>query len=190
MKVAALATMVLTLSLLLMVPHPNRAARIDSSAKLANGSGPTFTKFDCPGAGTGALQGTGGISINKAGAITGFCVLSGSGDIAHGFMRAAGGAVTVFDAPGAGTAKHEGTFPTSINTGGVITGMFSDANSVYHGFVGAAGGAITPFDAPGERCSSSMRPPSPPSSTAAFDFRSWNALPAFVWASLKPSPNK
>jgi len=151
MKVAALATMVLTLSLLLMVPHPNRAARIDSSAKLANGSGPTFTKFDCPGAGTGALQGTGGISINKAGAITGFCVLSGSGDIAHGFMRAAGGAVTVFDAPGAGTAKHEGTFPTSINTGGVITGMFSDANSVYHGFVGAAGGAITPFDAPGAK---------------------------------------
>jgi hypothetical protein len=150
-KLAALAMMVLALSLLLMVPQPNRAAMIDSSAEPANGSGPTVTNFDCPGAGTGALQGTGGISINKAGAITGFCVLSGSGNIAHGFVRAADGAVTVFDAPGAGTAKHEGTFPSSINTGGVITGMFSDTNSVYHGFVGVAGGSITPFDAPGAK---------------------------------------
>ncbi len=149
-KLAALATMVLILSLLLVVPPPNRAARIDSFAEPANGAGPTFTNFDCPGAGTGALQGTGGISINKAGTITGFCVLSGSGDIAHGFVRAAGGAVTVFDAPGAGTAKHEGTFPSSINAGGVITGMFSDTKSVYHGFV-RVGSTITPFDAPGAK---------------------------------------
>lgn len=151
-KLAALATIVLALSLLLMVPQPNRAAGIDSSPEAVDSSGPTFTTFDCPGAGTSALQGTGGISINAAGAITGFCVLAGSGDIAHGFVRAAGGVVTVFDAPGAGTAKHEGTFPTSINTGGTITGMFSDTNSVYHGFVrAAAGGAITPFDAPGAK---------------------------------------
>ena len=150
-KRKALVTIVLAFALLLMIPQRNRAANRDDSPELANGSGPTFTTFDCPGAGTGALQGTGGISINKAGAITGFCVLAGSGDIAHGFVRAAGGAVTVFDAPGAGTVKHEGTFPSSINTGGVITGMVSDANSVYHGFVRTAAGAITNFDAPGAK---------------------------------------
>jgi hypothetical protein len=143
----------LALSLLLMVPQQNRAARIDGSPEAVNESGPTFTSFDCPGAGTDALQGTGGISINKAGAIAGFCVLAGSGNVAHGYVRAADGTVTVFDAPGAGTSKNQGTFPSSINTGGVITGMFSDTNSVYHGFVRAAGGSISTFDAPGANLS-------------------------------------
>jgi len=151
-KLATEATM-LALSLLLMVPQQNRAARMDGSPEAANNSGPIFTTFDCPGAGTGALQGTGGISINKAGAIAGFCVLAGSGNVAHGFVRSASGTITLFDAPGAGTGKNRGTFPISINTGGVITGMFSDTNSVYHGFVRAAGGTITPFDAPGANLS-------------------------------------
>jgi hypothetical protein len=149
-KLAIGATM-LALFLLFMVPQPNRAARIDGSPEAASSNGPTFTAFDCPGAGTGALQGTGGISVNSAGAIGGFCVLAGSGNIAHGFVRDTDGTITVFDAPDAGTAKHEGTFPTSINTGGVITGMFSDTKSVYHGFVRAVGGAITAFDAPGAK---------------------------------------
>ncbi|HMD17376.1 MAG TPA: choice-of-anchor D domain-containing protein [Terriglobales bacterium] len=142
------ATM-LTLSLLLMVPQQNRAAKRDGSLEAANSSGPTFTAFDCPGAGTAALQGTGGISINKAGIIAGFCVLAGSGNVAHGFVRAADGTVTLFDAPGAGTGKNEGTFPISINSGGVITGMVDDTKSVYHGFVRAADGTFTEFDAPG-----------------------------------------
>jgi hypothetical protein len=150
-KLAALATIVLALFLPFMVPQPNRDAGIDGPPEAANGSGPTFTNFDCPGAGTGALQGTGGLSINMAGTITGICVLSGSGDIAHGFVRPAGVAVTVFDAPGAGTVKHEGTFPTSINSRGVITGMVDDANSVYHGFVRTAAGGFTTFDAPGAK---------------------------------------
>jgi len=149
-KLATEATL-LALCLLLMVPQQNRASGIDGSPAVANSNGATFTSFDCPGVGTAPLQGTGGISINKAGAITGFCVLAGSGDIAHGFVRTAGGAVTVFDAPGAGTVKHEGTFPTSINSGGVITGMVDDSNSVYHGFVRTATGAFSTFDAPGAK---------------------------------------
>jgi hypothetical protein len=148
-KLATLATIVLVLCLLFIVPQRNRAARIDGSAAAGNIDGPTFSIFDCPDASTGALQGTGGISINTAGAIAGFCILAGGGNIAHGFERAADGTITVFNAPGAGTVKNEGTFPASINTFGVITGMFSDTKSVYHGFVGTAGGAITPFDAPG-----------------------------------------
>src|SRR5579859_1728058 len=150
-KLETLVIIVLAFALLLMIPQRNRAANRDRSPELANGAGPTFTNFDCPNAGTLALQGTGGMSINKGGAVTGFCVLAGTGDIAHGFVRAAGGAVTVFDAPGAGTVKHEGTFPTSINAGGVITGMVSDQNSVYHGFVRTATGAINNFDAPGAK---------------------------------------
>jgi len=148
-KLAALATSVLALFLLVIIPQRNRAAGIDDSPAVANSNSSTFTTFDCPGSGTGALQGTGGISINTAGAITGFCVLTGSGNVAHGFVRSATGTVTLFDVAGAGTGKNQGTFPTSINTGGTITGMFSDTNNVYHGFVRTAGASISTFDAPG-----------------------------------------
>ena len=147
-KLAILATMFM-LFVLLMVPQRNRAAGIDGYSKAAGGSGPTFTSFDCPGAGTSPLQGTGGISINTAGAITGFCVLAGSGNVAHGFVRAPDGTISLFDAPGAGTGKNQGTFSFSINRGGSTTGMFSDAKSVYHGFVRTPTGTINTFDAPG-----------------------------------------
>ncbi|MBI3476957.1 MAG: choice-of-anchor D domain-containing protein [Acidobacteria bacterium] len=148
-KLAALATIVLAFFFLFIVPQPNRAARIDGSPTMTNSNGPTTTSFDCPGAGTGALQGTGGISSNSAGTIAGFCVLAGNGNVAHGFVRAADGTITLFDAPGAGTGMNQGTFPIGINAGGVITGMFSDTNNVYRGFVRAAGGTITTFNAPG-----------------------------------------
>jgi hypothetical protein len=152
-KLAAGATIVLTLFLLFIVPPRNRAARIDGAPRVANSNGPSFTTFDCPGAGTAPLQGTGGISINSAATITGLCVLAGSGNVAHGFVRAADGTITLFDAPGAGTGKNEGTFPTGINSGGVITGMVDDTKSVYHGFVRAADGTFTEFDAPGANLS-------------------------------------
>ncbi len=120
----------------------NRSAAA-SGPKVASVEGPTFTVFDCPGAGTSPLQGTGAISINSAGVITGFCVLSGTGNVAHGFVRGSDGTITMFDAPGAGTGKNQGSFPLSINTGGVIAGMVSDKNNVYHGFVRAADGTFT-----------------------------------------------
>jgi hypothetical protein len=42
-----------------------------------------------------------------------------------------------FDAPGAGTTAGSGfgTFPNSINDGGVITRRYIDANNVKHGFL-------------------------------------------------------
>ena len=46
-----------------------------------------------------------------------------------------GPVVTPFDAPGAGTAANQGTFPNLNNAGGAISGFFTDTNSVYHGFV-------------------------------------------------------
>jgi hypothetical protein len=45
---------------------------------------------------------------------------------------------STFDAPGA----INGTFPSSINTGGVITGYFNDENFASHGFVRAQNGMI------------------------------------------------
>ncbi len=109
--------------------------------------GITFTTFDAPGAGTGPYEGTLATSINTAGTIAG--IYSVTGNVAHGFVRAADGTITDFDAPGAGTGNTQGTFPISINTAGAIAGYYSDANNVYHGFVRAASGAITEFDAPG-----------------------------------------
>ena len=53
----------------------------------------------------------------------------------HGFVRAANGTVTSFDAPGAGTKATQGTSPSSINTAGDITGTYSDTSSAAHGFV-------------------------------------------------------
>jgi hypothetical protein len=59
---------------------------------------------------------------------------------------------TTFDAPGAGTAAGSGfgTFPTSLNDGGTITGRYIDANNVNHGFLRSPNGdEFIAFDAPG-----------------------------------------
>jgi hypothetical protein len=53
-----------------------------------------------------------------------------------------------FDAPGAGTGKGQGTFPTSINQNGVIAGSYTDSGGQIHAFVRTAGGVITDFDPP------------------------------------------
>jgi hypothetical protein len=49
----------------------------------------------------------------------------------------AGSTFITFDAPGAGTIEGSGlgTFPESINDGGVIAGRYTDAHNVNHGFV-------------------------------------------------------
>jgi predicted membrane protein len=107
----------------------------------------TFTTFDAPGAGTGALQGTFPISINTTGTVAG--IYSDASNLTHGFVRAANGTITDFDAPGAGTGKNQGTFPVSINTAGVIAGYYSDAENGYHGFVRATNGSITTIDVSG-----------------------------------------
>src|SRR5438270_1358222 len=57
--------------------------------------------------------------------------------------------ITTFDAPGAGTAAGQGTFPSGVNPSGAITGFTRDANSARHGFLRALDGTVTIFDAPG-----------------------------------------
>ena len=93
------------------------------------------------------LQGSFPTSINAAGEIAGIYVVAGN--VAHGFVRAADGTITKFDAPDAGTSSNQGTFPVSINTAGDIVGLYSDKSNLYHGFVRAADGTITTFDVSG-----------------------------------------
>jgi hypothetical protein len=65
------------------------------------------------------------------------------------------GAITEFDAPGAGTvslpacAPFCGTAAFAINTEGAIAGSYTDTNIVPHGFLRSVDGHITSFDAPG-----------------------------------------
>jgi hypothetical protein len=59
--------------------------------------------------------------------------------------------IITFDAPGAipVSGSFDGTFPSSINNGGTITGIYVDANTLYHGFLRSPGGEFTTLDAPG-----------------------------------------
>ena len=91
--------------------------------------------------------GTAAESINPAGAITGeFWDSSG---VYHGYLRAPDGNITPFDAPGAGTvpASFQGTYATSINPSGWISGYIVDDSGVYHGFLRAPDGSMSGFNA-------------------------------------------
>jgi hypothetical protein len=118
--------------------QPEAARIVDNAA---------FTTFGVPGAITGQGGGTLGQGINAAGAIAGWYA-GASGN--QGFVRAADGTITPFDAPG-GTDTLD-TYPEGINVAGTITGYYvSFDNPVFldHGFVRAANGTFTTFDAPG-----------------------------------------
>ena len=117
--------------------------------RAANGA---ITEFDVSGAGTGGHRGTIPMSVNTGGVIAGIYTTgtSQSGTtFYHGFMRAANGTITTFDAPGAGTNTAQGTAPSAINASGVITGASADSSGVEHGFIRSASGTYTSFDAPG-----------------------------------------
>ncbi len=56
-------------------------------------------------------------------------------DSNHGYLRTADGTITLFDAPGAGTQYFQGTFPTAINSAGLIVGTYEDSGYGFHGFI-------------------------------------------------------
>jgi uncharacterized membrane protein len=96
----------------------------------------TFIKFEAPGADTTTpFNGTFPASLNDFGAIAGYDL--DINEVYHGFERSPEGEFTTFDAPGAdmNPGDYNGTFPTSINLFGVITGYDVDASNVYHGFI-------------------------------------------------------
>jgi len=88
-----------------------------------------------------------GFGINPAGVIAG--EYADASFVFHGFVRAANGTITTFDAPGAGTGPGQSTEAFGINYAGTIEGVFADSSNVFHGFVRAANGVITTFDPPG-----------------------------------------
>ena len=120
----------------------------------AAGTKTTFTKFDAPGAGTAAGQGTFPSGINPAGAITGF--IRDANLARHGFLRAPNGTFTMFDDPAAGTCSAscgtigngQGTRAYAISPAGTITGFFTDTSAHCHGYMRAANGTFTQIDAP------------------------------------------
>jgi predicted membrane protein len=110
-------------------------------------SKPTIIRFDVPGAGTAAGQGTIPNGITSAGGITGWYL--DANNAYHGFLRTPDGSITTFDAPGAGTGTGQGTIAYGMNASRAITGVYSDANNVFHGFLRARDGTFATFDAPG-----------------------------------------
>ena len=107
----------------------------------------TLTTFDAPGAGTGAGQGTFGVSNTPNGEIEGVYV--DATGVLHGFVRSSQGAFSTFDAPGAGTGAGQGTLPESNNTLGAIAGNYIDGSNVNHGFLLNQQGNFSVFDVPG-----------------------------------------
>ena len=81
----------------------------------------------------GSGQGTEAASINDRGRITGNYI--DSSGVNHGFVRSPFGAISSFDAPGAGTASGQGTLPATPNLFGAITGQYIDENNLHHGFL-------------------------------------------------------
>ncbi len=126
-----------------------------------SGSCASSTTIDAPGAGSGTNQGTVAIGINTAGVIAG--QFASASQVAGGFVRAASGTITTFAAPAAeknvflsllavlpagGGPSVQGTNALSINSLGVITGVYSDSAGSGHGFLRSAKGAITGFLVP------------------------------------------
>jgi hypothetical protein len=101
------------------------------------GSASTFTRFNAPGAGTGANQGTITFSINVFGVITGYLI--DANNVSHGFVtKAPFKHFIILDEPDAGKGSGQGTIAGNIRPeGGEIAGSYVDSNNVSHGFVTA-----------------------------------------------------
>ena len=103
-------------------------------------AGGTFMSLTIPG-----VYLNNGPLINTAGDIVGY-YKDGIGAY-HGFVRAADGTITEFDAPGAGTAESEGTVAAGINATGTIVGSYRDSSNIWHGFIRATDGTFTDINA-------------------------------------------
>ncbi len=110
----------------------------------------TFIVFDAPGVspGTGNYVGTEPQSLNARGEIIGNYL--GADFVAHGFLRAPDGKITIFDDPAEGIGVYQGTWAYSINDRGEVSGAVTDPSGGSHGFVRSAKGAFTDYDFPGE----------------------------------------
>jgi N-acetylneuraminic acid mutarotase len=114
----------------------------------ASGVISTFDAATLPTSYGSTNPGTIVISINASGEVSGFYI-DGIGAM-HGFLRDAGGTITTFEDPNAGTGSQQGTIVTGIDAAGDVIGVYIDANNAIHGFVrNGTTGAYTIIDAPG-----------------------------------------
>src|SRR5258708_37291675 len=82
-----------------------------------------FITFDAPGAGTAHGQGTSALAISASGGIAG--TYTDSGGACHGFVRNPDGTFATFDSPPTRQPSQPTCpNPTSINSGGVMTGLY------------------------------------------------------------------
>ena len=126
-----------------VVLHAALAGSILVSAQIR----PAISRFDAPGAGNEAGQGTIPIVVSATGVVMGQFV--DAQNVYHGFLRSRQGTFTVIDAPGSGKNAGQGTVPSSMNEVGEITGDYVDASGSSHGFIRYPQGKIVTFDAPG-----------------------------------------
>jgi hypothetical protein len=87
----------------------------------------SFTVFNVPGVNT-----FGPMNLNSAGVVVGSYLDENA--VSHSFRRTPDGTLTIIDFPGAGTGPFDGTYASSINAAGVITGAYSVAGA-NHGFL-------------------------------------------------------
>jgi Bacterial Ig-like domain (group 3) len=114
----------------------------------ANGTVSTFDAEPLPSTYGSTNPGTYVISINASAEVAGFYI-DGSG-AEHGFLRNAGGSITIINPPNAGTGSEQGSLVTGIDAAGDAIGVYTDTNNAIHGFVRSAStGTITVIDAPG-----------------------------------------
>ena len=106
---------------------PGGGGSTDGFLRAADG---VFDFFTVPGSVPMNVKG-----INDSGALAGFWATDPEYSGAHGFQRFADGTIGTFDAPRAGTAQFQGTFPYAINNAGAITGTVVDSSNVSHGFL-------------------------------------------------------
>ena len=100
-------------------------------------SASTFTRFNAPGAGTSANQGTITFSINVFGVVTGYFI--DANNVSHGFVTSAPFKhFIILNEPNAGQGAGQGTFAGNIKPeGGEIAGSYVDSSGISHGFVTA-----------------------------------------------------
>ncbi len=108
--------------------------------RAADGS---ISSIDCPGAGTGAGEGTFIEGINGSGEMTGLLIATGNDYT--GIVVTPGGSCTDFNVPGAGPG---GTAGVSIDGAGTVAGFYLDINGATHGFVRYPNGGFSKFSAP------------------------------------------
>lgn len=81
--------------------------------------------------------------------VSALCVVAST--LLLSFTASAQSRIITFDAPGADTTPGDfnGTYPSSINVWGAITGSYQDVNSTFHGFLRTPDGKFITFQAPG-----------------------------------------